>query len=368
MLPIVHVDDACRALELLATDAAADSKPYLVVADNVSVAQVVGVLDGAPPRDREDGAGPLKAVRPLLPFRLRSMVLPELRVNAARIRALGWEPKVSWSDAVAEVDARVQARATFAIEPGGWSVVTGAGSGLGRAVAARIAPNRSRLLLVDRDASGLAATAEQLSDAVTLVADVTDPDTPRRIAETIGRRDGHLAELFLCAGLGRKGSVGQVDVERELASIDVNLRARIATVTELLRELTQRHYGRIVLVSSSSAFQPLPEFASYGAATAGLLAFGQALAAELDDSGVQVLTVCPGGMDTGFQAAAGVRRLENEHLLDPAAVADRIVDALDRHDAVAVIGTRAKSMDVLARVLPRSVQRRLWKRLVRDLR
>src|SRR4029079_19301405 len=86
---------------------------------------------------------------------------------------------------------------------------------------------------------------------------------------------------------------------------------------ELLRELTQRHFGRIVLVSSSSAFQPLPEFASYGAASAGLRAVGQTLSSELEDSGVHVLTVVPGGMDTKFQAAAGVRRLEGERLLPP---------------------------------------------------
>jgi len=370
VLPIVHVDDACRALELLATAPGADQRPYLIVADNVSVRQVIRVLagDDAVGPEPDGRSTPLAAVRTHLPFRLRSMLLPELRVNATRIRSLGWEPKVAWTDAIGEVDARVRARASFDVEPAGWTVVTGAGSGLGRAVAARIAPHRSRLLLVDRDAAGLAATAEHLSDAATLVADVADPATPHAIAEAVGARGSHVAELFLCAGLGRKGSVGRVDAERELSSIDVNLRARIATVTELLRELTQRHFGRIVLVSSSSAFQPLPEFASYGAASAGLLAFGQALASELEDSGVHVLTVVPGGMDTKFQATAGVRRLEGERLLPPEVVADRIVDALDRQQAVVVVGARAKGMDALARVLPRSVQRRLWKRLVRDLR
>ena len=64
---------------------------------------------------------------------------------------------------------------------------------------------------------------------------------------------------------------------------------------------------------------------------------------------MHVLTVCPGGMDTQFQATAGVRRLEGEHLLAPAVVADRIVEALDKQQAVVVVGARAKGMDALAR-------------------
>ena len=370
VLPIVHVEDACRALELLATSPAADRNPYLVVADSVSIAQVVDAAAGrvADTAEAKERRSVLSPVRTQLPFRLRSMLLPELRVDATRLRSLGWEPKVAWSDAVSEVAGRVRQRASFAVEPAGWTVVTGAASGLGRAVAERIAPSRTRLLLVDRDPAGLEAIGTLLPQAVPLVADVADPATPSEIVRTIAARGSHVSELFLCAGLGRKGSVGQVDADRELASIDVNLRARIATVSEVLRELSARHFGRIVLVSSSSAFQPLPEFASYGAASAGLLAFGQALASELDGSGVQVLTVCPGGMDTQFQATAGVRRLEGEHLLAPAVVADRIVEALDKQQAVVVVGARAKGMDALARVLPRSVQRRLWKRLVRDMR
>ncbi|MDZ4825894.1 MAG: hypothetical protein SGJ13_05440, partial [Actinomycetota bacterium] len=76
----------------------------------------------------------------------------------------------------------------------------------------------------------------------------------------------------------------------------------------------------------------------------------------------------PGGMDTNFQASSGVRRIENERLLDPADVADEMLHALDRGRVLAVVGMRARAMDVVGRVLPRPIQRRLWKRLVQGMR
>ena len=128
------------------------------------------------------------------------------------------------------------------------------------------------------------------------------------------------------------------------------------------------NFGRIVLVSSSSAFQPLAQFATYGASNAGLLGFGQALATELKGSGVHVLTVCPGGMDTNFQSSANVCRRDGEQLLAPDDVADEIMTALRRRRVVQVVGSRAKAMDVMSRVLPRPAQRALWSRLVDSMR
>lgn len=118
------------------------------------------------------------------------------------------------------------------------------------------------------------------------------------------------------------------------------------------------------MISSSSAFQALPEFATYGASNAGLLNFGQALAAEVADRGVKVLTVCPGGMDTNFQSHAGVRRPEGERLLNPDDVATDIVAALGSSAPVLVVGMRAKVMDIAGRAIPRRIQSQLWAKLV----
>ncbi len=367
-LPIVHVADASAALELLAEHPAADDGPYLVVADSVSVAEVVAVLGGGSPSSSVPSVPALaRAARPIrgrLPFTLRSMLLPELAARSERLRALGWEPTISWPDAVREVGDRVAMRHDVSVTPPGWTVVTGAGSGLGRSVARRLGQMGRHMVLVDRDPEALRSIADEWPGALPMELDVTAPAFMDTVLDRLQQEGGHVSELFASAGLGRKGRVGSVSGADELRAIDVNLRARVAAVVAVLPEMTARNFGRIVLISSSSAFQALPEFATYGASNAGLLNFGQALAAEVADRGVKVLTVCPGGMDTNFQSHAGVRRPEGERLLNPDDVATDIVAALGSSAPVLVVGMRAKVMDIAGRAIPRRIQSQLWAKLV----
>ncbi|MFI5337656.1 MAG: SDR family NAD(P)-dependent oxidoreductase, partial [Opitutales bacterium] len=175
-------------------------------------------------------------------------------------------------------------------------------------------------------------------------------------------------ELFACAGFGLRGPVLAADPAQHARLFQVNVLARLALAHAALPEMIRGHFGRIVLISSSSAFQPLPYMASYGAANAALLQLGEAWAAELDGTGVRLLTVCPGGMQTNFQAAAGVRQPPGERLLAPGAVAERIVRALGRRPSTVIISGRAHGMALAARLLPRAVSVALWKRLMARLR
>ncbi len=370
VLPLIHLDDACNALEFLASSEDADTEPYLIVADNVSVAQVVDVLlrreSSEPMMPRVARAA--KPFRAYLPFKLRSMVLPELAVSSDRLRELGWKPEVQWQQAVREVGERAALRHDVEIPPPGWTVVTGAGSGLGRAAARRLSKMGRTLVLVDRDETSLETVRFETGAVLALVADVSAPTAMSDLVAQVDGRGGHISELFLCAGMGRKGHVGSVDASTELRSIDVNLRARVAASVEVLPEMAGRNFGRIVLISSSSAFQALPKFAAYGASNAGLLNFGQALAAETIERGIKVITVCPGGMDTNFQANAGVRRLDGERLLSPDEVVNATLRGLASNAQVVVVGRTAKAMDLASRILPRPVQARLWSRLVSSRR
>lgn len=364
-LPLVHVEDAVEALFLLGTDARAEGV-HLVVAANVTTSAVLARLVGRDETPTDPRVWLPSALRGLAPFSLRSVLSPELRFDSTRLRSLGWEPRHDWRSAVDEVAEQRRRRRKARLEPPGVTVITGACSGLGRAVALELAPTGRRLLLVDIDEAGLVAVQEELSahrvDVQTLAVDLRSEDAAARISDRA--RPAYASELFLCAGAGRKGAVGTMTAPEELLSVDLNLRSRIALVAELLPEMTARHFGRIVLVSSSSAFQPLPGFASYCAANAGLLAFGESLTGELANTGVDVLTVCPGGMDTNFQDRAGVRRVEGERLLAPAEVARQMLHALDTGITPLVVGRTAKAMDMLGRGLPRPLQRRLWTRLV----
>ena len=88
----------------------------------------------------------------------------------------------------------------------------------------------------------------------------------------------------------------------------------------------------------------------------------------MDGDGVEVLTVCPGGMRTGFQKRAGVKELPGERLMEPEAVAEEILEALGRNLGVIMPSFRSKAMSFMARVLPRRLSRALWGWLMRRLR
>ena len=83
---------------------------------------------------------------------------------------------------------------------------------------------------------------------------------------------------------------------------------------------------------------------------------------------MDLITVCPGGMQTNFQAAAGVRRLEGEKLMTPEEVAGRIVRALARGRATVLVSARSHGMAFVARLLPRAWSVALWRRLMTGLR
>ena len=151
--------------------------------------------------------------------------------------------------------------------------------------------------------------------------------------------------------------------------MDLNLSARIRITGHLLPYMRAINFGRLIFVSSSTAFAPIPGFAVYSASNAGLLSFGQALAHELKADGIQVLTVCPSGMNTNFQKSAGVRRIDNEELLEPSAVAAQIIKELERPQrTVQVIVRNAKLSNVLHRILPLGLEGKLWQQLARSRR
>lgn len=127
-------------------------------------------------------------------------------------------------------------------------------------------------------------------------------------------------------------------------------------------------FGRVVFISSSSAFQPLPFLATYAASNAALLSMSEAWAAELTGTGVRLLVACPGGMQTNFQRSAGVKTLPSERLMAPEEVADRLVRALPPGPTTVIISTRSLAMSLLARVLPRAATVALWKNLMSRLR
>lgn len=366
---VVHVADVAAALVIAAEAPAAAGATLFCAGEPISLAQAFAQAEPGRPRlDLGWAAAALHAAPVLFPFRLKAMLGAALTADDRPLRDLGWTPRHPAASALAEVIARERARLDPETDPGGQTVITGAASGLGRAVAERLAPQRAQVLLVDRDAAGLADLQARHPHCRTAVCDLGDETAVQALLGGTAWTEHPVRELYLCAGLGVRGAVLDHTVERQTAVFKVNVLARLALSHAAAGAMRRERFGRIVWISSSSAFQPLPHLAGYAAANAALLALGEAWGEEVRRDGIHFLTVCPGGMRTNFQASAGVRVLPDERLLEPADVADAIVAALRRGRRMAVISPRAHAMALLARVLPRACSLALWTRLMQRLR
>jgi hypothetical protein len=307
---------------------------------------------------------------PLLPFSGKCMLLPALVANDQALRELGWQPRHDGLGALADIIEREQSRASPMQPPPAQAltVITGAASGLGRAIAMRLSETGRRLVLVDRDRAALASVLPDDAIVRRRVCDLADSVAIEALCRELAGSAPPVLELFAAAGFGRRGPFGELSADVQAEMLTVNVGARLRLMHALLPAMRRHKWGRIVLISSSSAFQPLPGMAAYAASNAALLLLGEAVAAEVADDGIEVLTVCPGGMRTSFQKRAGVREIDGERLMAPEAVAEELLESLGKGRVTIMPSMRSKAMAALARVMPRRASAQLWGRLMRDRR
>ncbi|MEV0787164.1 SDR family oxidoreductase [Streptomyces sp. NPDC050423] len=177
------------------------------------------------------------------------------------------------------------------------AVVTGAGSGIGRATAHAFADRGANVLAVGRTREKLVATAGDRSSIVPLSADVTGRTSPTAIIEAALETFGGIDVLVHSAGSLRRTPLGTIcadDFDRFMA---VNLRAPLLLTQAAMAPLT-RSRGTIVNVSASFGQRGWPGLSLYGAAKAGLDCFTRTWAGELADRGIRVVSVAPGPVET----------------------------------------------------------------------
>jgi uncharacterized protein len=191
------------------------------------------------------------------------------------------------------------------------TLITGASSGIGAELARVFAAHGHELVLVARRERELAALADEIAQTggarpKVLTADLGEREAVSQIRGQLLLLDLEPANLVNNAGFGLAGTSAALDRDEQLAMIDLNVRA----LTELSLSFTEslvRHRGGILNVASIAAFLPGPGMAVYYASKAYVLSFSEALHAELKPRGVRVTALCPGPVETGFQARAGLR-------------------------------------------------------------
>ena len=179
------------------------------------------------------------------------------------------------------------------------ALVTGAGRGIGRAVALRLSAEGLRVGLVARTDDDLAATAADCpGPTLPIVADVTDPAALDAAFGEVERAWGDVGVLVAAAGAGfsaRLERTGDDDWQRML---DLNLTAPFRCLRRAVPTMRANGFGRIVVIASNAAQVGEPYVAAYTASKHGVLGLVRSAAAELARDGVTVNAVCPGFVDT----------------------------------------------------------------------
>lgn len=182
----------------------------------------------------------------------------------------------------------------------GVAVVTGAGRGIGRAIAARLAADGHRVALIARSADELAETAAHIASApasgraIACPADVTDPASVTA-ALAAARELGPVELVVNAAGIdGPHQAFHEADVDAWWRVVEVNLRGTALVTRAALPDMIARGRGRIIHLASDAAGRPSPRNSAYACSKAAVLRLTDSLAAELAGTGVSVFAVSPG--------------------------------------------------------------------------
>jgi len=243
------------------------------------------------------------------------------------------------------------------------ALITGASSGIGLELARIFAENGHDVVLVARSEGKLQTLASELQSrgrvrTHVIASDLSVPGAAQTLVERVTGLGVEIDALINNAGYGVYGPFLETSLETELAMIQLNIVALTELTKRLLPPMVARKRGRILNLASTAAFLPGPLMAVYYATKAYVLSFSEAIANELEGTGVTVTALCPGPTASGFQAAAKLEEsklVAGKTLPSSRAVARAGYDALMHGTRVFVPGLTNKVTVQLPRVFPRSV-------------
>ena len=251
--------------------------------------------------------------------------------------------------------------------------MTGAAGGIGAAMARILAKDGINLFLVDLSEKTLNDTKKSISDQYPDIQiyvcckDLCREESANELFQAVKKKEINLEILINNAGFGTLGFFSDTEWKREKGMI----RLHIETVTHLtklfLPEMLSKGTGKIMNVASVAGFLPSPLMAVYNASKAYVLSFSQAVANEIQDSGVTITVLCPGLTRTGFQKGVGVGNpgfTQNNFFSDSAEnVARLAIKKMFQGKVIVVPGVLNNLLLFIQRFLPRNEITRLVRRI-----
>jgi 2-hydroxycyclohexanecarboxyl-CoA dehydrogenase len=257
--------------------------------------------------------------------------------------------------------------------PGALALVTGAGSGIGRATALALSDHGASVVCVDLDGVAAEKTAAACSeqgapDAVARQADVADRRAVDALASDVGAGHGTVGILVNNAGVGMSGRFTDMSPEDWDWIRSINLDGVVNGCAAFAPAMLERGRGHVVNVASGLAYTPTATEPAYVTTKAAVLALSRCLRADWSARGVGVTAVCPGVINTPIiertrflgEQDDPERRRRTARLFRrghrPEQVADAVVDAVARDRAVVPVGVEARVGWYLHRLGPLALQ------------
>jgi short-subunit dehydrogenase len=246
------------------------------------------------------------------------------------------------------------------------ALVTGAASGIGLATAYELATRGYDLLLVDRDAEGLAQAEAEVRGrgrrAESFVVDLADKAAIAQLADQAWERFGHVDLLFNNAGVLCFGTVARMSLEDWEWIVDVNLWAPIRLTRALLPRMQARGTGRIAVTGSAAGLFSMPGLAAYSVTKRAMVAFCEALRAEVSQHGISVTVACPTLIKTNLAQGGryaseadqktGSTTFSGDRGMPVDKAARLIVDGIERGQGHVVFGGGARPLWWIDRASP----------------
>ncbi len=245
------------------------------------------------------------------------------------------------------------------------ALITGASAGIGLELARVFANAGYDLILVARDQARLEKLAADLkpASARVIAKDLSLADAPEEIHRLAPKVD----VLVNNAGFGVFGKFADTRMSQELNMMQLNMTALVILTKLYVRDMIAARSGRILNVASTAAFQPGPWMSLYYATKAFVLSFSEAIADELEGTGVTVTVLCPGPTATEFQERGKMQDsglVKGKKMMTARAFAEAGYRGLMAGKTIVIPGLQNKLMMQSLRVSPRSVVTKVVRRMM----